>query len=337
MKHNANAINYNFTVDNRLRINSWSEELERIFRKTSYEVQGIPYYQIIPKINKDGKDAVIQALRNCKSITVKGCRISCYYGGAQADIRISPLKDRTGKIKGVNISIKACPSCIICEQLKQSERFIDIGKISATFAHGVRSPLNAIKGAVVYLREKYTSEKKLIEFTEIIEEEISRLDNFIAKFLSTTISDQGLSRTDLESVLKKIKVITSLQAQSCKVKTIFKSGYCLPVMMNAFHLEHAILNVINNAIDAMPSGGTLAVITKSEVESGIKFAVIEISDTGCGIMKSSNGEIIMPSRNKGKGLGLFLTREILHSCGGHLEIKSKRGLGSTIKLYIPAR
>jgi signal transduction histidine kinase len=86
----------------------------------------------------------------------------------------------------------------------------------------------------------------------------------------------------------------------------------------------------------MPSGGTLAVITKSEVESGIKFAVIEISDTGCGIMKSSNGEIIMPSRNNGKGLGLFLTREILHSCGGHLEIKSKRGLGSTIKLYIPA-
>jgi two-component system nitrogen regulation sensor histidine kinase GlnL len=336
MIHNANTINYNFTVDNRLRINSWSEELERIFRKTSYEVQGIPYYQIIPKINKDGKDAVIQALRNCKSITVKGCRISCYCGEAQADIRISPLKDRTGKIKGVNISIKAYPSCIIYEQLKHSERFIDIGKISATFAHGVRSPLNAIKGAVVYLREKYTSEKKLIEFTEIIEEEISRLDNFIAKFLSTTISDQSLSRIDLESVLKKIKVITSLQAQSRKVKTIFKSGYCLPIMMNAFHLEHAILNVINNAIDAMPSGGTLAVITKSEVESGIKFAVIEISDTGCGIMKSSNGEIIMPSRNNGKGLGLFLTREILHSCGGHLEIKSKRGLGSTIKLYIPA-
>lgn len=336
MTHNANAINYNFTVDNRLRITSWSRELERIFRETSYEVQGIPYHQIIPKINKDGKDAVIQVLRSCKSLTVKGCRISCYFGEAQADIRISPLKDRTGKISGANISIQACPSCIICERLNQSERFIDIGKISATFAHGVRSPLNAIKGAVVYLREKYATEKKLIEFTEIIEEEISRLDNFIAKFLSTTISDQGLSRTDLESVLKKIKVITSLQVQSRKIKTIFKSSYSLPIMMNALNLEHAILNVINNAIDAMPSGGTLAVITKSEVESGIKFAVIEISDTGYGIMKSSNGDMIMPSRNKGKGLGLFLTREILHSCGGHLEIKSKRGLGSTIKLYIPA-
>jgi two-component system nitrogen regulation sensor histidine kinase GlnL len=336
MKHNANAINYNFTVDTRLRINSWSEELERIFRKTSYEVQGIPYYQIIPKINKDGKDAVIQALRNCKSITVKGCRISCYYGGAQADIRISPLKDRTGKIKGVNISIKACPSCIICEQLKQSERFIDIGKISATFAHGVRSPLNAIKGAVVYLREKYSSQKKLIEFTEIIEEEISRLDTFIATFLSTTISDRDLSKTDLESLLKRIKVITSLQVETRKIKTIFKSSYSLPIMINAFHLEHAILNVVNNAIDAMPSGGTLAVTTKSEVESGIRFAVIEISDTGHGIIKSANGDTIIPSKNKGRGLGLFLTREILHSFGGHITIESKKRLGSTVKLYIPA-
>jgi two-component system nitrogen regulation sensor histidine kinase GlnL len=336
MTHNANTTSYFFTVDNRLRINSWSKELERIFGKTSYEVQGIPYHQIIPKIKKDGKDAVIQALNSCKSITVKGYRIICYYGGAQADIRISPLKDGTGKIRGANIKIKAYPGCMISERLKQSERFVDIGKISASFAHGVRSPLNAIKGAVVYLREKYASEKKLIEFTEIIEEEISRLDNFIAKFLSTSISDQGLSRTDLGSLLKKIKILTSLQVRSHKIKTFFKSGYTLPIMINTFYLEHAILNVINNAIDAMPSGGVLAVITKSETDSGRKFAVIEISDTGHGIIKSGNDDMTTPSRNKGRGLGLFIAREILHSYGGHLEIKSKSGLGSTIKLYIPA-
>jgi two-component system nitrogen regulation sensor histidine kinase GlnL len=336
MKSNSTTVQYIFSVDKELKINTWSKELERIFNKTSYEVNGIPYHKIIPKINKEGKDAVLWVLENGKSITVKGCQTICYYGGAQADVRISPLKGGAGKIGGANISIHAYPRCIIGDRLNQSETFIDIGKISATFAHGVRSPLNAIKGAVVYLREKYSSQKKLIEFTEIIEEEISRLDTFIAKFLSTTISDRDLSKTDLESLLKRIKVITSLQVETRKIKTIFKSSYSLPIMINAFHLEHAILNVVNNAIDAMPSGGTLAVTTKSEVESGIRFAVIEISDTGHGIIKSANGDTIIPSKNKGRGLGLFLTREILHSFGGHITIESKKRLGSTVKLYIPA-
>jgi len=337
MIDNLNTIHYIFTVDKKLRINSWSKELERIFRKTFYDVAGMPYWKIIPKINKDRKDAVLWVLKNGRSVTIRGFPATCYYGGVQSDVRISPIKDRAGKIEGANVSIRACPKCLISEKLKQSERFIDIGKISATFAHGVRSPLNAIKGAVVYLREKYADEKKLIEFTKIIEEEISRLDNFIAKFLSTTITDQGLSQTDLGSVIRKIKVLISLQVQSRGIKTIFKGGYSGPVIINAFDLEHAILNVVNNAIEAMPAGGTLAVAVKSEVKSDIKFAVIEISDTGSGIVTRRNDDGVARSKNKGKGLGLFLTREILHSCGGHLEIRSKKGLGSTVKLCVPAR
>ncbi len=337
MQYNLNRVHYVFTTDKQLRITSWSEEAARIFKKSSSEVNRIPYYEIIPKIYKDGKDAVAQALKSGKSVAVKGQRIFCFYGSSEADVRVTPLKDKTGKVCGTTVSIEAYPGCIIWERLRQSERFIDMGKISATFAHGIRSPLNAIKGAVVYLREKYASEKKLIEFTRIIEEEISRLDNFIAKFLSTAVSDQGLSEADLKPVLKKIEVLTSLQAQSRNIRTFFENDYMPPVLINSFHLEHAILNVINNAIDAMPSGGTLAVKTLHESSLSNEFAVIEISDTGCGMTGSGDEDMALSSRTKGKGLGLFITREILRSFGGHLEIKSKKERGTTVKLYIPAR
>jgi two-component system nitrogen regulation sensor histidine kinase GlnL len=336
VQYNLNKVHYTFTTDKQLRITSWSEEAERIFKKSSSEVNGIPYHEIAPKIQKDGKDAIAQALEHSKSFTVKGYGNSCFYGGSQADICIAPLKDKRGKVCGAAVSIEATPNCIVWERLRQSERFIDIGKISATFAHGIRSPLNAIKGAVVYLREKYASEKKLIEFTKIIEEEILRLDNFIAKFLSTAVSAQGLSEANLKSVLKKIEVLTSLQTQSRNIRTSFENDYVPPVLMDSFHLEHAILNVINNAIDAMASGGTLSVKTLHERGFSNEFAVITISDTGCGLTGGGAENAALSSRKKGKGLGLFITREILRSFGGHLEIKSGKERGTTVKLYIPA-
>jgi two-component system nitrogen regulation sensor histidine kinase GlnL len=331
----SNRVRFSFSVDRALKINAWSKELEVIYGKSSTEVRGIAYYKIIPRINQNSKDAVIQVLKTGKPISLKGNHITCFCGDGKASVRITPVKNKMGKVNGANVVINAYPNCAIWRSLKQSQRLLDIGKIAATFAHGVRNPLNAIKGAVVYLREKYSSEGKLIEFTKIIEEEISRLDNFIAKFLSPSISEKSLSETDINSVLKKIEVLTSLQAQSRKVETVFEYGYTYPVAINSFHLGHAILNVINNAIEAMPSGGRLMVKTQSESSSGTDFALIEISDNGPGMSVDRNGDMVKPSEAKGKGLGLFITREILRSCGGHLEIKSKRGSGTIVKLYVP--
>ena len=332
----SNIVCYAFSVNKKLRINSWSKELEKIYGKSSSEVLGIPYHELIPRIIKDDKDAVMQAIKNGRPITLKSYQIICFYGESKADIHITPLKDKSDMISGVNIVIRAHPGCAMWERLKQTQKFIDIGKNAATLAHGVRSPLNAIKGAVVYLREKYANEEKLIEFTKIIEEEISRLDNFIAKFLSTSVYDEA--EIDINFVLKKIEVLTSLQAQSCKIDTIFEYSKTSPVIrINPFHLEQAILNVINNAIEAMPSGGQLVVKSHREIRSGAEFGLIKISDTGSGMIKNRNhnAALLSKDKDKGRGLGLFITREILRSRGGHLEVKSKKNFGTTVKLYLP--
>ncbi|NWF52137.1 MAG: histidine kinase [Nitrospirae bacterium] len=331
----SKKVQFSFEVDKDLKINSWSDDLEIIYGKSFAEVQDIYYYKVIPRINQNGKDAVKQVLKSGKTLILKGSRTTCFCGDSNTSIRITPLKNELGKVNGANIAISASPSCAIWRKLKQSQRLMDIGKIAATFAHGIRNPLNAIKGAVVYLREKYEGERKLLEFTKIIEEEISRLDSFIAKFLSTSFSEKGLSETDINSVLKKVEVLISLQAQSRRIESVFEYGYPPSVAINSFHLGHAILNIINNAIEAMPSGGRLMVKTQSENRSGTEFALVEVSDSGPGMIVDRNGEVVKPSKIKGKGLGLFITREILRSCGGHLEIKSKKGVGTVVKLYVP--
>ncbi|MEW6571207.1 MAG: ATP-binding protein, partial [Nitrospirota bacterium] len=297
------------------------------------EVKGVPYFKIIPRIRKGAQDAVLHVLKTGKPLILAGLTSKCFYGRTRSDIYIAPQKALSGNVDSARINIKQSLACSAIERLGESKRFLDIGKIAATLAHGVRSPLNAIKGAVVYIREKYVSERQLIEFTKIIEDEITRLDSFIARFLSTSICDEGFYETDINAALKKIEVLIFYQARSHKIETFFKYGKTFPVMVNSFQIELAILNVISNALEAMPLGGKLAVATKSDVQSGKEFTVIEIKDTGCGMVRGKSSTF--PSEKKGKGLGLFITREILKSLGGHLEIKSKKGQGTTVKMYLP--
>ena len=323
-----------FAVDNRLRITSWCKELESACGNSIHEIKGMHLSKVMPFIYRNAKDQILNVFESGKPVTLRGRQIICFCGRKKAVVKISPQKDSNGEVKHVNVTTSSFDSKTLT-RLKQSERLLNIGKVAATLAHGVRSPLNAIKGCVIYIRENYDNEKELVEFSKIMEEEISRLDHFISSFLSTSISDKGLTGVNINKVLKKIAVLISLQAQSRNCRTVFAYGHIAPVMLNSFHLEHAILNVIDNAMEAMPLGGILSAKTYMKRIMGNNFVTIEISDTGCGMKRKKPADIPVSSRKKGRGLGLFITREILQSNGGHLEITSEKGSGTTVKLLFP--
>jgi two-component system, NtrC family, nitrogen regulation sensor histidine kinase GlnL len=324
-----------FAVDKRLRITSWGKELEAASRNYNHEVKGIHLSKVMPLIYTKAKDHILSVFESGKPVKLSEQKIICFCGRKKADIHITPQKDLNGRVSNVNVKTMLRNDSKSIVRLKQSERLLNIGKVAATLAHGVRSPLNAIKGCVIYIRENYDNEKELVEFSKIMEEEISRLDHFISSFLSTSISDKGLKGVNINKVLKKIAILISLQAQSRNCRTVIDYGHIATVMINSFHLEHAILNVIDNAMEAMPLGGLLSIKTFMKSILGNKFVTVEISDTGCGMKLKKHADVSVSSRKKGRGLGLFITREILQSNGGHLEITSDKGAGTTVKLFFP--
>jgi two-component system nitrogen regulation sensor histidine kinase GlnL len=326
-----------FQTDNKLCILSWDKDIATFTGQPASQIIGNKYYEIFPRIYMDDRDALAEAIKKKKTISCKGYAFNCLYGGIKADIKISPVKSRNKKVDAVKVLISPHSTCIVAQKLHQSQKLIDIGKIASTLAHGVRNPLNAIKGAVVYLREKYDREEPLVEFTKIMEEEISRLEDFISKFLSSSVSDMEVKETDINSLLKKIEVFTSLQIYTRNIQSFYEFGNIPPITINSFHLEQAILNVINNAIVAMKSGGQLKINTSTEERTGKIFVVVAVSDTGPGIGDNSFGEFPAERRENGKGFGLFITYEILKHYGGHLEIDSKKDTGTTIKLFIPCQ
>jgi two-component system, NtrC family, nitrogen regulation sensor histidine kinase GlnL len=324
-----------FSTDNKLCITSWCGEIVRFTGKTPLLALGNKYYDVLPLICFKGKDALAQAVKKKETVSIKGHRIHCLFSHINTDVEIYPRNSSNGDVTELDVTLYVSSACSVVHQLNQSQQFINIGKTASTLAHGVRNPLNAIKGAVVYLGEKYSHEEPLVEFTKIMQEEISRLESFITKFLSASIADMGVSAIDINSVLKKIQVFTSLQMHTRNIQADFDLGETMPIMINAFHLEQIILNVINNAIDAMKHGGRLKVRTFNETNSVDQYAVVEISDTGPGMPDRKINGLGPRSGDAGRGFGLLITYEILKYYRGHIQIDSKKDTGTTVRLYIP--
>lgn len=332
---------FDFTVDRQLRVVAISRDLEKARIDSTEALLGLPYHEVLPLIFHDGAEAVRQVILSGQSVTLKNHRFACCHQPLNADIDISPLLDGAGRTTGARVNITLHEGCSLDDRYKKFQHLIDIGKHAAILSHGVRNPLNAIKGAVVYLKNRYQQEATLLEFAAIMEEEISRLDRFITDFLSASLGDAEKETTDLNALLKRLEVLTIMQAQAAGVEVQFRYGEIAPLRLSPFHVEQAILNVLNNALHALTPGGKITVESRVETRDGRPFCVVEVTDDGPGIRDRSGAGYSAPleetARARGKGFGLFITREVLQGHGGMLEVRSGEDMGTIVRLCFPQK
>jgi two-component system nitrogen regulation sensor histidine kinase GlnL len=296
---------------------------------------GKKYYDLFPRLFIGERDALLVAAGRKRPVQFEGYSMPCLYARVKADITIEPVLSPDGSVSEIRVTVHPHTPCAAAQKLDESQRLIDIGKVASTLAHGVRNPLNAIKGAVVYLRGKYEHEAPLIEFTEIMEEEISRLEAFISTFLSSSISTADREPVDVNALLRKIEVFIAFQLFTRQITPSFELSDVPPVMANAFHLEQAVLNVVNNAIDAMKGGGRLKVTTSQDNRADGPYLVIAVSDTGPGMAEQPLRSLDGPGRPAGKGFGLSISYEVLKYYNGQLKIESRKNEGTTVRLSLP--
>lgn len=332
---------YKLTVDQDLVIRSVEFPRDDMVSLFAAELVGQPYHGFFPVVLESGEDAVKKVLREGFPLIIKGVQTLSLCGEVQAEIHITPLRGVDGSITGVEVNRQVGSGCHMLETLRRERRLIDIGKSSAALAHGVRNPLNAIKGAVVYLKDTFGKEPTLVEFAGIIEEEISKLDGFITRFLSTSLLESESVLLDINELLRRILAMNSFHAYAKKITFGTEFAELSKVKADAFQLEHAVMNVINNSLEAMGEGGVLRLKTEAARRNDRHYVCIEVSDTGRGMGRSVfrggvSDRVEKARRDDGRGFGLFITREIVQSHGGHLEITSRKDIGTTVRIFIPA-
>lgn len=220
-------------------------------------------------------------------------------------------------------------------KLQKSERFAAIGELATMVAHDLRNPLQGIANAAFYLKRKISSkaDDKQREMLGLIEEDIKYSDKIINDLLDYSREIQlQLEETTPQSLLNGALSIIEVPS-NINVSDETQNEPAIKVDM--LNMKRAFVNIIRNAVEAMPMGGTLTV--RSQTSNG-KVDFI-FSDTGVGISKENLGKLFTPlftTKAKGMGFGLPICRRVIEAHGGKISVESTLEKGATFIVTIPA-
>ena len=229
-------------------------------------------------------------------------------------------------------------------QLEKAERLSSLGQLAAGVAHEIRNPLNAISMASQRLKRECSpaDEEKRKEFetlAAVIRDEIRRLNGIIEEFLTFSKSRRlDLRDCPVQEVLQKIVNLISTEAASRGIALRTDWGEKpIVIPMDMDKLQQAFLNFIKNAMESINGEGTVTLAVR-EVENG--QVSVRITDTGCGMTTEEVERIFNPeytTKEKGLGLGLPLSHEIIRGHGGEIRVLSRKGKGTTFEILLPAQ
>jgi PAS domain S-box-containing protein len=223
-------------------------------------------------------------------------------------------------------------------QLQVSERLAALGRITAGVAHEVKNPLNSMRLWLENLKESLPPEPDSgsQQAVQVLDKEIDRLDAVVKRFLDfTRPMDVRLEATQIADVLKEVIEIAKPQLQKSKIQVAQLIPIDVPeVYVDRALLKQAVLNLVLNAVEAMPSGGQLRLMLSRRGE----MAEITVGDTGKGIPVENRQKIFQlffTTRPGGSGIGLASTFRIVQLHNGSIDFTSEVGRGTTFRIELP--
>lgn len=245
--------------------------------------------------------------------------------------------------KNAELAQMAERNALLREELGAQERLAVAGQLTATFAHEVGTPLNLVNGHLQLLAAQQELPDRTRERLGVIHAQIQRVGDIVRRMLDLTrrpqLHRQSLSVPELLANLRQLWA-PMMAAHGVRVDAEIPPGCSLEV--DRKQMEQLFLNLMNNAVDAMPQGGTvsLAAIPAQESTPEAPWWQISFHDSGQGIPADLLPQVFRPMfttkpEGKGTGLGLSICREIVRGHGGEIRIESAEGQGTAVIFTLP--
>lgn len=247
------------------------------------------------------------------------------------------LEERNRQLEETNLELWQTT-----RRLTELERLAAAGQTAAQFAHEVGTPLNLIGGHVQLLRAASAHDPAAQARLETISTQIERIERIVRQMLDRTRPEpHDLAPVALNALLGRIFEATAPMLEARGVTLTEDLSASLPsIPGDVDRLQQVFINLFNNALDAMPSGGKLRVSTCATENEHAPEVVVEFGDTGCGMTPEVRAHIFDPlfttkERGRGAGLGLVVVNQVMKDHSGQIEVESSPLRGTVFRLRFP--
>lgn len=253
------------------------------------------------------------------------------------------LRDSKGiRIGAVEIFSDISKIKALEKEMQQAKTMAALGEMSATVAHEIRNPLGAMGvWAGLLERDLGTDDPRKKTLGKIIEG-LSRLNKIVSNLLVYTRPVKAeLRKVQIDQILSEIIDFVQIEIERIGQTIIVNRNFCkdpVYVLVDPEKMGQVVMNLCLNAIQAMPDGGELSVNIVNNSKNRHGFANFSIVDTGIGIEKETISKIFDPfftTKENGTGLGLAIVKKFVESHSGYIDIKSRPGKGTIVKVFLP--
>jgi len=253
------------------------------------------------------------------------------------------IQDALGALQGKNQELERLMegNALLREELGQQERLAVAGQLTAAFAHEVGTPLNLVNSHLQLLQGQGELNEKTRERLGVIHAQIERVGDIVRKMMDLTRRPRIHTETvPLEPLLADLQRLWSPTLATHRVTFDWEAPEPCVLRVDRKQMEQLFINLVNNAVDAMPDGGKLHLAVQPD--PGADRWLIRLSDTGTGIPAELMAKVFKPMfttkpEGKGTGLGLAICREIVRAHGGEIHLESEEGKGTTVSFPLPAQ
>jgi signal transduction histidine kinase len=257
---------------------------------------------------------------------------------AAVDVRVEAATE-VFRQKSVELADSHHEMAMLSEELARAGRLAALGQAAANMAHQIGTPLNLISGYVQLLIEATPPGTASLDRLQAIQDQVAKVSSIVRAALDSS-RPQAVphERADLGGLVQRVCQMAGPMLEKAGIQVeVSAPDDSMELLADPVQLELALLNLISNSVDAMPSGGTLAV----RVSRAADRLRLDVEDTGSGIPPDLLAHIFDPwvttkEHGKGSGLGLSIARQVVASHGGTIRVENGPGKGALFTIDLPA-